>query len=398
MPSIESSGLPLCYKVRDGSVPAVSKSINDLTLCVYARALEGMQKEAVVASNFGSAWRMVSDEGPYLNGTDLAPFPLAFFTAGTQFSFFAEILRHAKEFGIELREVKLQQDNYYSMEGSALKGTMIGDAMSPEIKLEINSDASEADIKKMVELAIQSCPAHALMRESIANVFSINFNGGNIPVARVNPSPHQSGGNPDSVMDKAEPVNEEDYLPGIIKKLSSAEVVAGVAGGAGSSLQATQKRTLHVRGNARVKSGSLLETDIHLLSPIGSNFYFIADCADAARGGGQAPPPLAYVAAGVAFCYMTQIGRYAHITKQKLHSYAITQQNSFVIDGRNSGGTALAKALPADTQVFLEVDETPEVAQQAVWMGEQTCFLHAAMRAPRPSRVEVTLNGNTIRG
>ena len=45
------------------------------------RTLSGFQKEAVVTSaRTGQSWRLVSDEGPYLNGHDAAPCPLAFLT------------------------------------------------------------------------------------------------------------------------------------------------------------------------------------------------------------------------------------------------------------------------------------------------------------------------------
>ena len=50
---------------------------------VEARKLAGHQKEAVVhEGSAGSRWRLASDEGKHLTGTDLAPFPLGFFNAG----------------------------------------------------------------------------------------------------------------------------------------------------------------------------------------------------------------------------------------------------------------------------------------------------------------------------
>ena len=51
---------------------------------VWARSLSGMQKEAIVGSSYpthpGTLWRLASDEGPYLDGFDAAPCPLAFMT------------------------------------------------------------------------------------------------------------------------------------------------------------------------------------------------------------------------------------------------------------------------------------------------------------------------------
>ncbi len=96
MPNIENSDFPLVFKVQESPMtPPEGNPVEDETtkiaLRVQVRALDGMQKEAVVSTNSGNTWRLVSDEGPYLNGTDLAPFPLAFYTAGMQFSFISEI-------------------------------------------------------------------------------------------------------------------------------------------------------------------------------------------------------------------------------------------------------------------------------------------------------------------
>ena len=89
------------------------------------------------------------------------------------------------------------------------------------------------------------------------------------------------------------------------------------------------------------------------------------------------------VMAGVGFCYMTQIGRYAQITKQALHNYEILQDNEFAV--LPASGTATA--LPVSTAVFLDSDESAATAAQTVVMGERTCFLHAAMRNSIPSEL-----------
>ena len=95
MPSIESLGYPLVFGVADPREvepdPAGRVSVRT-EVC----SLEGMQKEALVRVGTGRTWRMVSDEGPYLDGTDLAPFQLAFFSAGMQFSFLSQLVQGAR--------------------------------------------------------------------------------------------------------------------------------------------------------------------------------------------------------------------------------------------------------------------------------------------------------------
>lgn len=63
------------------------------SLRTWVRSLSGFQKEALVRSaKTGVTWRLVSDEGPYLNGHDAAPCPLAFLSSGIAASFMNEIL------------------------------------------------------------------------------------------------------------------------------------------------------------------------------------------------------------------------------------------------------------------------------------------------------------------
>ena len=385
LPDIASIGFPLAYKMRD-SIPGIRIDEDAATAVrVYGRALKGMQKEAIVHHRTDSdvrLWRLVCDEGPYLNGTDLAPFPLAFFCAGMQFSLMAELVRLAARESISLKSMHLIQDNFYTMDGSAIKGTMIGGALPVEVQLEIESNAPLVTITRLLKQAEQASAAHALMRDVLSNTFALTYNGRSLPVTEVKASPAPILDALDAVFDAAHPDNSP-LLDNIIGKRTSAEKITGVEGGAGSSLQSEQKRTLHIHGEAR-----LLDTDpaqfattIQLLKPIGSTFSFHCDSA-----GELAPPPLAILAAGIAFCYMTQLGRYAHITKQNYRSYRIIQDVVF----RKRGQTVAADAL--DTHVFYEADESDTVAQKTISMGERTCFLHAAMRGSYPTQIAVRLN------
>jgi hypothetical protein len=142
MARIEDFDLPLAFKVNPLSAPLLdrpsdSEDTGEIAVQVQVRTLEGMQKEAVISSNSGNTWRMVCDEGHYLNGTDLAPFPLGFYTAGMQFSLMSELRRHAGMHQVDLKSIEVILDNYYTMEGSALRGTMIGGAKSAEVSIKI---------------------------------------------------------------------------------------------------------------------------------------------------------------------------------------------------------------------------------------------------------------------
>ncbi len=394
MPSIEGSGFPLVFKVTEGSAQAESE--NTVAVRTDVRSLEGMQKEAVVTCEpGGTAWRLVSDEGPYLNGKDMAPFPLAFFTAGMQFSFLSQFLQGARAQDVSLESVSLAQDNFYSMEGSFLRGDATGGAKSAELSLKVESSAPASKIASLARMAEESSPAQSLMRTLLRNTFSLNLNGRPLGIADLAPSPPPGEADP-ATFDSVAPGSGQ-FLPDIITRVAKAEKRTGVEGGVGSSLQAEQKRTVHVHGEARWLGDMLLETIIRLHKPIGSSFRFVCDETKPVGGKASAPPPLAYLTAGVGFCYMTQLGRYAHINKQELDSYRIVQKNIFRFEGSTNDGSRKAGIGPTDTQVFLDAQFAEEgEAPQLVNRGQQTCFLHAAMRGEFPSRISVELNGEEL--
>ena len=380
MPSIESLGHDIVYKVKrlSPSTGSERKHIRG-----EFRALEGMQKEGIIHYRpTGTVWRMACDEGPYLNGTDLSSFPLGFYSAGITFDFMEQILAQAKAKNVDVKTLELSLDHIYTMEGSAIRGDMIGGAKPIEIKVKLETDADAKTAKDIVDLARESSVGQSIMRDVMTNVFALSLNGEHLPVTSLTASHEPLRAEPETVFEKAHPA-EGHYDAEIIKKLTDTEAVFGVEGGAGSSLQAEQKRSLHVRSEASLREDGLKETKIQLFKPLGSTFRFLSDVDTDQGGEARAPNGVSYLAAGVGFCYMTQIGRYAHIKKQKLHRYKVIQDLWFGHEGDS------AKVEPVDTHTYVHMDEGESEAQQLLKMSEQTCFLHAAMRSAYPSNVTV---------
>ena len=359
------------------------------------RALTGMQKEAVVWPLGGEqpGWRMFSDEGPYLNGTDLAPFPLGFFAAGLQFSFLETLVERALALGIEIESLESVQDTWYTMTGSAMRGDMMGGAKPVDLLVKIRAKASGDAVAKLVREAERASPAHAAMRDVLSNTFSCRLNAGEVPVAGVSPSKTGTIADPAASFEQLRASSASGVPQPIIRKIAEAQKVYGVAGGVASSLQSEQKRTLNVHGEARVDPDGLMETRIQLRSPVGSSFRFVGQVEPVEGEARVAPSGLAYLSAGVAFCFMTQLGRYAHIVKYPVSAYRLVQ---FILFRQADSGAQPAGAEPVDTHLFLDGDLGHEAAAQTLRMSEQTCFLHAAMRASYPSRMAVELNGETL--
>ncbi len=383
---------PLVFKFDDQSPTAALDAPDDAQkFRVDVRALEGMQKEATIrqSERSGQAWRMVSDEGPYLNGTDLAPFPLAFFAAGLHFCYMTQLVRLCRNRGIALRGLRSGQDTRYTMTGSALKGDMTGAGIPVDLDVAIDAELSPEAAGELVARALAESPGHAVMRDLFRNTFALQLNGGTVKLADQEHSSNALFPDPLAGFDAIRPTPTGHFHPNIITKTETVEVQHGVTGGAGSSLKAEQKRTLHVRSDACLLDKDLLQTDIRLFQPLGSSFRFLSDTGT----GDTAPPPLAYLSAGIGFCYMTQLGRYAHITKQKLESMRIVQTNGYKQSGA-AGPNAAATAV--DTHVYIDADESEDVARKSVRMGEQTCFLHASMREAYPTVLRATLNGKPL--
>lgn len=370
MRSIEESSFPLAFRVADGAalLPAApAKTPDELAVRVAAGALAGMQKQALVRTGGGAVWQMLCDEGPYLNGSDLAPFPLAFFTTGLVLSVFDRLGPMARRRGLAIGEAELVLDCFYSMEGSALAGTMIGGALAPRLELRSAGGADCTALAGLLCDAVAATPAFALLRRPLDSLFTLTLNGERIAPARVAELDAPALPDPRAALEAARPDAAGRFSAGIIEKLESAQSIFGVAGGAGSSLEAAQKRTLHVRGVARHREDGLDAVRTQLFRPIGSVFHFLADPA-----GDRAPPALAFLSAGIAFCYLTQLGRFAHIAKQQLGRYALVQDTYF-------GGVEGAR--PVESHVHIASTEPADEIRRLVDMGEQTCFLHAACRA-----------------
>ena len=343
----------------------------------WVRALAGMQKEAfVINGGTGRAWRLVSDEGPYLDGHDRAPCPLCNFIAGMASSYMNEITTLADVRGLEIDDIELTLGNFYSMEGSALRGTMLGGAMNPELSVQVAADADTTDIQTLVMDAVYSSPIVGLIRGVNESVFTLAWNGEQIPVGEVASLDGEIHPDPGDRFGEVE-IADIPVADDLMVKVKPADQVEGVPGGAGSSLQESQSRTLHVQARCRIRDDGLKTVHQNLYKPIGSEFRFLSDEAPEMGGKGLAPDALSYLAAGIGFCFMTQFGRYASITKKQLDDYRIVQDIHFAPGGTGEPG----KADPVETHVYLVTPEGEDFARKTLDMGERTCFLHATCRS-----------------
>jgi len=351
----------------------------------WVRALAGMQKEALVINGAtGRAWRLVSDEGPYLAGHDRAPCPLCTFITGMVSAYLNEVMALAETRGPALSDLALTLSNFYSMEGSALRGTMLGGAMSPELRAEVEADADERDLVDLIEQAVANSPVNGLLRGEHHSLFTLSWNGRQIPVGEVAGLEESPDPDPAGAFERIE-IAGTATADDLMVKVRSANQVEDVAGGVDSSLQESQSRTLHVQARGTIREDGVKVIHENLYRPIGSEFRFLSDEAPEAGGHGLAPDAATYLAAGIGFCFMTQFGRYASITKKRLDEYRIVQDTHFSPAGRGEPGTAQ----PVETHVYLVTPEGEDFARKTLDMGERTCFLHATCRTDLTPEVSI---------
>ena len=384
------SGKPLFFEVANpedlGLAPPPIRRGEAVRVCV--RSLSGMQKEALaIAARSGRVWRLASDEGAYLAGLNEAPCPLSFLTTGMVSSYMSEIVALAKVRDIELREIRLIQDNYYTMEGSALKGTMTGGAKDVALTAQIASTADRDTLTKLVVDATAASPLNGLMRGAKESLFTLTHNGREIDPARAHRLGRGAEPDPGDRFAEAEPA------PGdwswIVRRGGMTPKAEHTVTLANDSLAEHQSRLLHVRGICTLRDDGVKEIEQQLFNPHGSTFYFLCDEAREDAEPSRAPDAASYISAGIGFCFMTQFGRYAQIAKKDLKQYRILQDTHFSLGGAADGTGKAGEADPVETHVYLDTGEGDDFARTALDMAEQTCFLHAFCRTDLKVKVAI---------
>ncbi len=345
-----------------------------------ARSLSVMQKEGLLASSDSDkVWRVVSDEGAYLDGFNEAPCPLSFLTVGMVSSYMTELLALAQQRGIAITSVKLVQDNFYTMKGSALKGTMTGGAKDIALEAQIDSESDAETLRALVYDAVAASPLNGLMRGEKDSLFTLTHKGRQVIPDKAKGVPGDVPSDPEGMIEGVHPLPVED----IIRRGDLSPLTDEATSSQGSSLAEEQDRTLHIRGICTLREDGMKLVEQQLFNPHGSIFHFLCDEE------GRAPDAISYMAAGIGFCFMTQLGRYAKIAKKHLDAYNIVQDIHFSRGGASGKTGSAGMADPVETHVYLHSDEDSTFARAALDMGEQTCFLHAFCRTDLKARVKV---------
>ncbi len=380
---IGSSGTAPFYKIANADEidsPAIRKGD---ALRTYVRSLSGFQKEAVVrSSKTGDAWRFVSDEGPYLNGHDAACCPLAFLSVGMVASFMNEILAYAEQKNIEIRKLKLIQDNYYTMKGSMPRRTMVGGAENIELQVEIDCDLGDDELSKFLTEATFASPLNGLMRGQLDSLFKLAKNGTQLACDEATELSSDLLPDPGNVFTALQALSSDLLFMDKVGPTPKKEVKGGTATGS-SSLSDEQDRRLNIGAVAVMREDGIKDIQQMQYSPYGTSFRLLSS------EDGRAPDANTLISAGIAFCFMTQFGRFVSMLKLDLPDYRIVQDSHFSLGGASGNTGKPGEADPLETHVYLETSESDKTAQEMLDISEKTCFLHAFCRTDLKTKLKI---------
>lgn len=383
--------MPIAFRVASASLDARQLRFDPdfVRLRTHARALDGMQKEALVEHQpTGVVWRLLCDEGPWLNGTDQAPFPLGYFAAGLASSLLSDIVAEAAGRTVRLDAPRLRLRIYFTMQGSLLKGTMAAGVDRFEVTVDGGARADATEVANIAAAALAERSAvNRVLEKRLPGRFFTWLNGELLANEDDDPGQPNADGASDPLPLFGE-IREEtgiDISRPVIRKIEAASPNPAQDA---IGLKAEQKRTVHLYAEALLRPDGLTEIAVECLQPRGSRFVLISDEAPDAGGAGRAPCGLTYLSAGVAFCFMTQLGRYAQIRKLGLRDYRIVQDTAFA--RRGAGGPTVPGVT---TEVWLDGDDSPADSLRMIAMGEQTCYLHTTLR----ERVNLSLSTGSLR-
>ena len=390
---ISEDNYPLGFLINKGSTTN-SDDLNK-TFVSHTRQMALLQKETIGYEGDlnSNSWRLTSDEGKHLNGTDLAPFPLGFFNASIHGDIVGRIFKTALKEKISIDEIKCEVKNSYYLTGSFVKGDGVGHAEPTQINLEIKSSEDKSKIKELINKSSKSSPVLTALRTPLKNTFSLIANGRKKNLSSLNES---------SLNNPEDPYNyyKKQPSPNITEKFSDRMIVKTGQVSEGkvepvdgynvskSSENATENTNFNkiirtIVGSSTTKaSDNIIEVDTVLGLPGMTHFVISMDI-----NGVIAPSPVNIMGAAISFCFLTQTHRYIHHQKFNIEGLRMSQYATFK---ENSDGSI--EMLPLDTHLFVNGAASDEHNEKLIDMSEKTCYLHATLSNALEPNININFN------
>ena len=306
-------GYPLGFLINKGTTTN-SDNLNK-TFVSHTRQMALLQKETIgYEGDLNShSWRLTSDEGKHLNGTDLAPFPLGFFNASIHGDIVGRIFKTASKENLSIDEIKCVVKNSYYLTGSFVKGDGEGHAEPTEINLDIKSSEDQSKIKNLVNKCSKSSPVLTALRTPLKNTFSLIANGRRKNLSSLNESSLDNPEDPYNYYKKQPSPSKNDFFSDRII-VKTGEVSSGkVEPVDGYNISKTSNNVSQnsnfnkiirtIVGQSTTKSSDdIIEVDTVLGLPGMTHFVIGMDF-----NGFIAPSPVNIMGAAISFCFLSML-------------------------------------------------------------------------------------------
>ena len=376
---ISKNGYPLGFLIK--KVQDSSKNFNR-TFTSHTRQMDILQKETIGYEGDlnSSSFRLTSDEGKHLNGTDLAPFPLGFFNASIHGDIVGTVIKQTRLNGLKIDNIECEVLNSYYLTGSFVKGDGKGHAEPTTINLDVSTSENHEHIKSLILKASKMSPVLAGLRTPLKNTFALYANGRRKDLSNLNESSKTDAEDPyQQYKVEPSPSKSDEFSDRMIVK--TGEVSAGTVqpvdgynvpkGDSGNVENPTFNKIIRtIVGKSSTNADSkIIEVDTVLGLPGMTHFVISSDI-----DGIIAPSPVNVMGAAISFCFLTQTHRYIHHQKFSIEGLRMSQYASFK---ENSDGTV--EMLPLDTHLYMNGTASDEHNEKLIDMSERTCYLHATL-------------------
>lgn len=376
---ISKNGYPLGFLIKKAEDN--TKDLNK-TFTSHTRQMDILQKESIGYEGDlnSTSYRLTSDEGKHLNGTDLAPFPLGFFNASIHGDIVGTIMKQASLKGLKIDDIDCEVLNSYYLTGSFVKGDGKGHAEPTTINLDISTSENHDDINNLILKASKIAPVLAGLRTPLKNTFALYANGRRKDLSNLNESTKTDAEDPYQQY-KVEPspskidnfsdrmiVKTGEVSAGTVEPVDGYNVPKSQDGNAENPKFNKIIRTIVGKSSTNANS-KIVEVDTVLGLPGMTHFVISSDIY-----GNIAPSPINVMGAAISFCFLTQTHRYIHHQKFAIEGLRMSQYTTF---RENSDGTV--EMMPLDTHLYMNGTAPDEHNEKLIDMSERTCYLHATL-------------------
>ena len=112
-----------------------------------------------------------------MGGDDTAPPPLAFFLAGILFCLMTKVPQYATVLKVPVDKVTMKGRWGMHTEGSALQGTLQTDPIGLDIEIQLDSDASDEDLARLIRVATRACYSTQAVRQAVPTQIQVEVKG-----------------------------------------------------------------------------------------------------------------------------------------------------------------------------------------------------------------------------